>query len=102
MRRVLVAESQDDSRQTACDMLSLLGHASSGAASLAEAEQALATAHFDMLLGADDVADDGQARRLVLVGHAGGAVIGDDGAVVISKPYSMEKLRTAMAGMVTL
>jgi PAS domain S-box-containing protein len=102
-RRVLVVEGQDDSRQIACDMLSLLGHAPRGVAGLAEAEQALAAADYDMLLVADDVADNGQARRLaaqrkirlVLVGQAGGGVIGDDGVVVISKPYTMEKLRAA-------
>jgi len=104
-RRVLVVETQDDSRQIACDMLSLLGHAPSGVAGMAEAEHALAAGGFDTLLVADDVPDHGEARRLaaaskvqlVLVGHAGPAAGGDDdGAVIISKPYSMEKLRVAM------
>jgi PAS domain S-box-containing protein len=103
-RRVLVVETQDDSRQIACDMLSLLGHAPSGVAGMAEAEQALAAGRFDALLVADDVPDHGEARRvaaaskvrLVLVGHAGPAVGDADGAVIISKPYSMEKLRAAM------
>jgi CheY-like chemotaxis protein len=105
-QRILVAESQEDSRQIACDMLSLLGHAPRGVATLAEAEQALAAARFDTLLVADDVTDDSQARRLaeegrlrlVLVGHAGSAGGENQGAVVISKPYSMEKLRVATAG----
>jgi PAS domain S-box-containing protein len=103
-RRVLVAESQEDSRQIACDMLSLLGHAPRGVASLAEAEQALAAGGFDTLLVAEDVSDIGQARRvavqgklrLVLVGHSS---VGEGGGVVtISKPYSMEKLRGAAGG----
>jgi CheY-like chemotaxis protein len=102
-QRILVAESQEDSRQIACDMLSLLGHAPHGVANLAEAEQVLAAARFDTLLVADDVTDDGQARRLaeegkvrlVLVGHTSPA---GEGAVVISKPYSMEKLRVATGG----
>jgi CheY-like chemotaxis protein len=105
VRRVLVVESQDDSRQIACDMLSLLGHAARGAASLTEAEQVLAAEDFDTLLVAEDVADRGQARwlaaqkklRLVLVGQAEMAG-NDDGAVVIGMPYSMEKLRVATAG----
>jgi PAS domain S-box-containing protein len=102
--RILVVEGQDDSRQIACDMLSLMGHAARGVASLAEAEQALAAARFDTLLLADDVPDHGQARRLaaqgrlrlVLVGDANAAGGDGDGAVVIAKPYSMEKLRTAV------
>jgi len=102
-RRVLVVESQDDSRQIACDMLSLLGHAARGVPGLREAEQALAAAEFDTLMVADDVVDKGQARRLaaqrsvrlVLVGQTGPAPGDEDGAVTISKPYSMEKLRVA-------
>jgi PAS domain S-box-containing protein len=100
-QRVLVVESHEDSRQIACDMLSLLGHAPRGVASVAEAGQALAAARFDTLLVADDVIDRDQALqmaqqrglRLVLVGDAGT----DEGAVDISKPYSMEKLRLATA-----
>jgi CheY-like chemotaxis protein len=102
--RVLVVENQDDSRQIACDMLSLLGHAPVGVAGMPEAEQALAADGFDILLVADDVADGCQARRLaaqgqlrlVLVGNAGNDAGSDDGAIVISKPYGMEKLRVAM------
>jgi PAS domain S-box-containing protein len=104
-RRVLVVESQDDSRQIACDMLSLLGHQPSGVTGLKEAEQALAATPFDTLMLADDVADDGTARRLaadrqmqlVLVRHAGSSIAQDEGAIIVSKPYSMEKLRTATA-----
>ena len=102
-RRVLVVESQDDSRQIACDMLSLLGHAPRGVPGLREAEQALAAAKFDTLMVADDVADNAMARRLaahgnlrlVLVGQTGPAPGDEDGAVTISKPYSMDKLRVA-------
>jgi CheY-like chemotaxis protein len=102
--RVLVVENQDDSRQIVCDMLSLLGHTPSGVAGMQEAEQALAAEKYDILLVADDVAGIAEARRLavqskvrlVLVGDAGFDAASVDGAVVLSKPYSMEKLRTAM------
>ncbi|SMP68045.1 CHASE domain-containing protein [Noviherbaspirillum suwonense] len=103
--RVLVVESQEDSRQIACEMLSVLGHAARGVASLAEAEQALAAERYEFLLVAEDTADRGQAQRLaeqgnarlVLVRDAGPMAGDDDGAVVIRKPYSMEKLRAATA-----
>ena len=102
---MLVVESQDDSRQIACDMLSLLGHQPCGVTGLKEAEQALAATPFDTLMFADDVVDDGAARRLaaerqmqlVLVRHAGASAAADDGAIIVRKPYSMEKLRAATA-----
>ena len=102
-RRVLVVEHQDDSRQIACDMLSVLGHAPCGVPGLQEAEQALAAAEFDTLMVADDVCEPDEARRLaaqrqtrlVLVCHAGIPVVENDDVITISKPYSMEKLRVA-------
>ena len=89
--RVLVVESQEDSRQIACEMLSVLGHAARGVASLAEAEQALAAERYESMLVAEDTADRGQAQRLaeqgnarlVLVRDAGPMAGDDDGAVVI-------------------
>lgn len=102
-RQVLVAEQQEDSRQLVCDMLSLLGHAPRGVASLEQARQALAESAADILLIADDVTDREQANavagdhpglRLVMVGEVPGGL----SAASIDKPYSMEKLRMAIDG----
>ena len=103
-QRVLVVESQDDSRQIACDMLSLLGHAARGVSGLDGARQALAAADYDVLLVADDVPDaDAAARlaaqrrlRLVLIGTGGDTPAAGSDTVVVSKPYSMDKLRAAL------
>jgi PAS domain S-box-containing protein len=102
-RQVLVVEQQEDSRQIVCDMLSLLGHAPRGVASLDQARDALAESAVDMLLVADDVDDREQAGdiasaypslRLVMVGEAPRGMA----TALVDKPYSMEKLRTAIGG----
>lgn len=102
-RRVLVVEQQEDSRQIVCDMLSLLGHAPHGVASMAQAREALAGSATDVLLVADDVADREQAGdvagaypslKLVMVGGAPQGVA----AALIDKPYRMETLRMVIGG----
>jgi CheY-like chemotaxis protein len=102
-QQVLVVEQQEDSRQIVCDMLSLLGHAPHGVASLEQARVALAESATDVLLVADDVADREQAGdiastypslRLVMVGEAPEGMK----TVLIDKPYSMDKLRAAIGG----
>jgi hypothetical protein len=84
-------------------MLSLLGHAPRGVASLDQARDALAESAVDMLLVADDVDDREQAGdiasaypslRLVMVGEAPRGMA----TALVDKPYSMEKLRTAIGG----
>jgi CheY-like chemotaxis protein len=100
-QQVLVVEQQEDSRQILCDMLSLLGHAPRGVASLDQARAALAESTVDMLLVADDVADRDQAGdiagaypslRLVMVGEAPQGMA----TALIDKPYSMDKLRSVI------
>ena len=105
-RRVLVLEEHDDSRQIACNMLSILGYAPHGVPRLEQAQQALASSDYDALLIADDLADRDAALqlaaaypalRLVTVATAGAAIVqGDSAVALIEKPYRMEKLRAVL------
>ena len=110
VRGVLVVEDDDDLRQMACDLITLLGYAPAAAASAEDALAALATRRFDIMLadiglpGMDGIAlarrarGENQALRVIFAtGHVdAGSEAARLGSAILKKPYNLAQLQRAL------